>query len=72
MTVDVLTPRPLGRTGRLVTGLCVGTGEIGAIAVYGPPVPEPQAMATARRAFAGPLNFVDTSNGYGRLRGAPR
>jgi hypothetical protein len=22
-------------------------------------------MATARRAFAGPLNFVDTSNGYG-------
>ncbi len=65
MTVDVLTPRLLGRTGRLVTGLCVGAGEIGAIPVYGPPLPEPQAMATARRAFAGPLNFVDTSNGYG-------
>jgi D-threo-aldose 1-dehydrogenase len=28
-------------------------------------VPEEQAVATARRAFAGPLNFVDTSNGYG-------
>ena len=65
MTVDVLTPRVLGTTERLVTGLCVGTGEIGAIPVYGPPVPEEQAMATARRAFVGPLNFVDTSNGYG-------
>jgi D-threo-aldose 1-dehydrogenase len=65
VTVDVLTPRPLGETGWLVTGLCVGTGEIGAIPVYGAPVPLEQAMATARRAFAGPLNFVDTSNGYG-------
>jgi D-threo-aldose 1-dehydrogenase len=65
VTVDVLTPRPLGRTGRLVTALCVGAGEIGDIPVYGSPLPEPQAMATARRAFAGPLNFVDTSNGYG-------
>jgi D-threo-aldose 1-dehydrogenase len=26
-------------------------------------------MATARRAFAGPLNFVDTSNGYGVSEG---
>jgi D-threo-aldose 1-dehydrogenase len=65
VTVNVLVPRPLGGTGRLVTGLCVGTGEIGAMAVYGAPVPEAQALATARRAFAGPLNFVDTSNGYG-------
>jgi D-threo-aldose 1-dehydrogenase len=65
VTVDVRTPRPLGRTGLAVTGLCVGTGEIGGIPVYGSPVPEGQALATARRAFAGPLNFVDTSNGYG-------
>lgn len=65
MSVDVLAPRPLGATGLPVTGLCVGTGEIGGIPVYGPPVPEAQAIATARRAFAGPLNFVDTSNGYG-------
>ena len=65
MTVDVLTPRPLGETGWMVTGICVGTGEIGAIPVYGAPVPAEQAVATARRAFAGPLNFVDTSNGYG-------
>jgi D-threo-aldose 1-dehydrogenase len=65
VSVDVLTPRPLGGTGLPVTGLCVGTGEIGGMPVYGPPVPEEQSMATARRAFAGPLNFVDTSNGYG-------
>jgi D-threo-aldose 1-dehydrogenase len=65
VTVDVLTPRLLGASGWPVTGLCVGTGEIGGMPVYGPPVPEEQAMATARRAFAGPLNFVDTSNGYG-------
>jgi len=65
VTVDVLAHRALGATGWQVTPLCVGTGEIGAIPVYGPPVPEAQAVATARRALAGPLNFVDTSNGYG-------
>ena len=65
MTFDATTARPLSGTGRLVTGLCVGTGELGDIPVYGSPLPEEQAIATARRAFAGPLNFVDTSNGYG-------
>lgn len=65
MTVDILAPRALGLTGWDVTGLGVGTGEIGDMPVYGRPVPEQLAMATARRAFAGPLNFVDTSNGYG-------
>jgi D-threo-aldose 1-dehydrogenase len=48
-----------------VTGLCVGTGELGDMPVYGRSVPEERALATARRAFSGPLNFVDTSNGYG-------
>ena len=48
-----------------MTGLCVGTGELGDIPVYGQPVPQERALATARRAFAGPLTFVDTSNGYG-------
>jgi D-threo-aldose 1-dehydrogenase len=64
MTVDVFVQRPLGRTGAQVTALCVGTGELGNIPVY-EPVGHAQALATARRAFAGPLNFVDTSNGYG-------
>jgi D-threo-aldose 1-dehydrogenase len=63
--VDIGTPRALGRTGRFVSALCVGTGEIGGIPVYGDPVPEEVALATARRAFAGPLTFVDTANGYG-------
>ncbi len=65
---DPLVPRPLGRTGWEVTGLCVGTSELGDIpGLYaeGPP-PLEQVLATAREAFAGPLTFVDTSNGYGR------
>ncbi|RKS77471.1 D-threo-aldose 1-dehydrogenase [Motilibacter peucedani] len=65
MSIDVLAPRALGRTGWKVTALCVGTGELGDMAGVYAPVPEEQAMATARSAFAGPLNFVDTSNGYG-------
>lgn len=65
MSIDVLAPRPLGSTGWHVTALCVGTGEIGDMPVYGGSVPEEQALATARRAFSGPLTFVDTSNGYG-------
>ncbi len=67
MSVDPLVPRPLGRTGWQVTGLCVGTSELGDIpGLYADgAVPEQQALATAREAFAGPLTFVDTSNGYG-------
>ena len=65
MTVDVLAGRTLGRTGWSVTGLCIGTGELGNIPVYGEGVPDDLALATARRAFAGPLTFLDTSNGYG-------
>ncbi|NAZ86955.1 aldo/keto reductase [Kineococcus sp. T90] len=56
--------RPLGRTGFSVTALGVGTAELGDMGVYAP-VPEEQALAAARRAFAGPLDLVDTSNGYG-------
>jgi D-threo-aldose 1-dehydrogenase len=65
VTVDVLAGRALGRTGWSVTGLCVGTGELGNIPVYGEGVPDDLALATARRAFAGPLTFLDTANGYG-------
>jgi D-threo-aldose 1-dehydrogenase len=65
MSVNMLAPRALGRTGLSVTGLCAGTAELGDMAVYGFTVPEDRALATARRIFAGPLTFVDTSNGYG-------
>ncbi|MFD0484062.1 aldo/keto reductase [Kineococcus sp. GCM10028916] len=64
-TIDVLAPRRLGRTGFEVTALCVGTAELGDMTNVYQPVPEDRALATARRAFAGPLTFVDTSNGYG-------
>lgn len=65
MGTDILSPRPLAGTGWLVSALCVGTGELGGIPVYGEPLAEELALATARRAFAGPLTFVDTANGYG-------
>jgi D-threo-aldose 1-dehydrogenase len=63
--VDVLAPRALGSTGWSVTGLCVGAGELGHIPAGADKAGEERAVATARRAFAGPLTFVDTSNGYG-------
>lgn len=57
---------PLGKTGLLVTPLCVGTSPLGNFpAQYGYEVQADQAVATIRRAFAGPLNFIDTSNNYG-------
>ena len=64
---DPLVPRSLGTTGWEVTGLCVGTSELGDVpGLYdGGGVPSEQALTTAREAFAGPLTFVDTSNGYG-------
>jgi D-threo-aldose 1-dehydrogenase len=66
VTLDVLAARALGSTRWSVTGLCVGAGELGRPAVGAGNASEEQALATARRALAGPLTFVDTSNGYGR------
>ena len=64
--MTMLEARPLGKTGLTVTPLCVGTGELGdMVGVYGYGVPEDRAIATVRRALAGPITFLDTSNGYG-------
>jgi len=58
--------RPLGSTGLTVTPLCIGTAALGNLPdQYGYEVGEPQAVATMNRVFAGPANFVDTSNNYG-------
>jgi D-threo-aldose 1-dehydrogenase len=58
--------RPLGRTGIEVTSLCLGTSALGSMpGTYGYEVSEQDALATLRRAFAGPVTFVDTSNIYG-------
>ncbi len=58
--------RPLGKTGLSVTPLCAGTSALGSFpAQYGYEVSAEQAVATMRRVFEGPINFIDTSNEYG-------
>ena len=61
-----LEPRPLGATGIRVPPLCVGTSPLASMsALYGYDVDEERAVATVEAAFAGPIPFLDTSNGYG-------
>jgi D-threo-aldose 1-dehydrogenase len=61
-----LAARPLGGTGIAVPPICVGTSPLASMArLYGYEVDEERAVATVEAAFAGPLTFVDTSNGYG-------
>jgi D-threo-aldose 1-dehydrogenase len=56
----------LGSTGLSVSSICVGASPLGNVArLYGYEVAADQAIATVRAAFAGPLNFMDTSNSYG-------
>lgn len=58
--------RPFGRTGLSVTPLCIGTSALGSFpAQYGYEVSTERAVATLRRVFEGPINFIDTSNEYG-------
>lgn len=57
--------RPLGATGLQVTPLCVGGSVLGSMpGAFGYDVPAERGIATARRVFAGPVNFLDTSAGY--------
>jgi D-threo-aldose 1-dehydrogenase len=59
--------RPFGKTGLSVTPICIGTSALGSFpAQYGYEVSSERAAATLRRVFAGPINFVDTSNEYGK------
>jgi D-threo-aldose 1-dehydrogenase len=58
--------RTLGRTGLRVTPLCVGSAPLGNTPLeYTQEVPLEDALATVRRVFEGPINFLDTSNNYG-------
>ena len=52
--------RLLGRTGVRVSPLCLGALN------FGDPTPEPEAIALLHHALAQGINFVDTSNSYGR------
>jgi D-threo-aldose 1-dehydrogenase len=63
---DGLELRVLGRTGLEVTPLCVGSAPLGNTPLaYRQEVPLEDALATVRRVFEGPINFLDTSNNYG-------
>jgi D-threo-aldose 1-dehydrogenase len=69
---DLLGKRPLGPTGLEVTGICVGAAPLGSMpADYGE-VGAEQGIAVARRALAGPFNFLDTANNYGDGRSERR
>ncbi len=57
--------RVLGRTGLAVTPVCIGGGPLGGMPEnFGYDVPVDRGVATARRALEGPVNFLDTANGY--------
>ena len=61
-----LERRRLGNTSLEVTSVCFGTSPLAGMAfLYGYGVEEDQAVATVEAAFASPINFIDTSNGYG-------
>jgi len=58
--------RELGGTGLSVTPVCFGTSPLASMAkLYGYAVEEEPAVATIRAVFDSPVNFLDTSNGYG-------
>jgi D-threo-aldose 1-dehydrogenase len=50
-----------------VTDICIGTGSLGSASyTYGYSVSAEAGEATVEAALAGPYNFIDTSNAYGR------
>ncbi len=64
--VTPFTPRTLGRTGLIVSPLCIGCAPLGDMRdTFAYAVDEAQALATLRTVFAGPINFLDTAASYG-------
>lgn len=60
-----LTPRPLGRTGLMVTPVAIGGGPLGGMReLFGYETPSERAVQTVLRAFEGPFTFLDTAAGY--------
>jgi len=65
-TPPTLSLVELGGTGLAVTPICFGTSPLASMAeLYGYAVEEERAVATVLTAFDSPVNFLDTSNGYG-------
>ena len=57
--------RPLGGTGLTVSAVCAGSSGLGSMpAAFGYEVPEQRGIDTVTRVLAGPITFLDTSNGY--------
>ena len=63
--MSTLPRRELGGTGLKVTPLCIGGGPLGSMPEnFGYDVDADRGIATVRRALDGPINFLDTANGY--------
>jgi D-threo-aldose 1-dehydrogenase len=68
-----LSLRELGGTGLAVTPICFGTSPLASMErLYGYAVETERAVATVLAAFDSPVNFLDTSNGYGEDGAAER
>ncbi|WP_282937556.1 aldo/keto reductase [Paenibacillus sp. RC67] len=66
MSEQLLSNRPLGSTGLLVSPLCVGGAPFGDMPeTFAFSAPEETALATIRAAFASSINFLDTAAAYG-------
>ena len=66
MAAGTADRRLLGRTGLMVSPVCIGTSPLASMPEhYGYEVDEQRAEATVGAALAGPFNFIDTSNNYG-------
>jgi len=64
--VTTIDTRELGRTGLVVTKICVGTSPLASMpTLYGYEVGAERAEATIEAVLACGLNFIDTSNNYG-------
>src|SRR5256885_11430317 len=63
---DPTSRRPFGRTGLVVSPICLGGAALGDMPdTFAFSVPEDRALATVRAVFASPINFVDTASAYG-------
>ena len=59
----------LGNTGLMVTPICFGMSPLSNMPhVYGYGVTDDEVSAAIKAMFASPINFMDTSRGYGRGR----
>ena len=68
-----LPTRPLGRTGLDVGPICIGTSPLASMSqLYGYAVSTERAVETVHAVFDSPIDFLDTSNGYGEDGAAER